>query len=159
MVEQKASRVFKLAMCQVKTVKDKATNLAAAKRMITDAASRGAQVIMLPEMFVTPFQKEFMLANAEPVMLEGFEADARCETSQMLSSLAKETQTYIIGGSIPELVEGDRRIYNTLLCFNKEGKITATHRKQHLFDVDIPGGITFFESNYVSAGPAQLSTF
>jgi len=100
-----------------------------------------------------------MLANAEPVLLEGFEADARCETSQMLSSLAKETQTYIIGGSIPELVDGDRRIFNTLLCFNKEGKITATHRKQHLFDVDIPGGITFFESNYVSAGPAQLSTF
>ena len=33
------------------------------------------------------------------------------------------------------------------------------HRKQHLFDVDIPGGITFFESNYVSPGPAQLSTF
>lgn len=114
---------------------------------------------MLPEMFVTPFQKEFMLANAEPVKLEGFEDDARCETSQLLSKLAKETQTYIIGGSIPELVENDPRIYNTCLCFDKEGKITATHRKQHLFDVDIPGGITFFESNYVNSGPAQLSTF
>ena len=48
-------RSFKMAMCQVKTVKEKAKNLDAAKRMITDAATRGAQVIMLPEMFVTPF--------------------------------------------------------------------------------------------------------
>ena len=100
-----------------------------------------------------------MLANAEPVKLEGFESDERCETSQMLSQMAKETSTYIIGGSVPELVENDRRIFNTCLCFDKEGKIAATHRKQHLFDVNIPGGITFFESNYVNPGPAQLSTF
>ena len=65
-----------MAMCQVKTVKDKATNLDAANRLITDAASRGAQVIMLPEMFVTPFQKEHMLANAEPVKIEGFEEES-----------------------------------------------------------------------------------
>jgi omega-amidase len=100
-----------------------------------------------------------MLENAEPVKLEGFESDERCVTSQMLSQLAKQTNTYIIGGSIPELIEGDGRIFNTCLCFDKEGKITATHRKMHLFDVDIPGGITFFESSYVIPGPAQLSTF
>ena len=62
-----ANRMFKMALCQVKTVKSKSANLQAAHRMVTDAASRGAQVIMLPEMFVTPFQKEYMLANAEPV--------------------------------------------------------------------------------------------
>lgn len=49
--------------------------------MIVDAASRGAQVIMLPEMFVTPFQKDYMLKNAEPVKMKGFEKDDRCETS------------------------------------------------------------------------------
>ena len=100
-----------------------------------------------------------MLANAEPVKLDGFEDDERCVTSQVLSTLAKETGTYIIGGSIPELIEGNRRIYNTCLCFDKTGQITATHRKQHLFDVNIPGGITFFESNYVKEGPPQLSIF
>ena len=142
-----------MALCQVKTVSDKAKNLDAAKRMITNAANRGAQVIMLPEMFITPFQKEYMLANAEPVKMEGFEDDDRCETSQMLSTLAKDTNTYIIGGSLPELIEGNRRIFNTCLCFDKQGRIAATHRKQHLFDVNIPNGITFFESNYVSPGP------
>ena len=56
-------------------------------------------------------------------MTEGFEDNPKCVTSQMLSSLAKETSTYIIGGSIPELIEDNRRIYNTCLCFDKEGKI------------------------------------
>ena len=105
-------------------------------------------------MFVTPFQKEYMLKNAEPVLLEGFENDERCVTSQMLSELARETQTYIIGGSIPELVENDSRIYNTCLCFDKTGAITAVHRKHHLFDVNIPNEIVFFESSYVIPGPA-----
>ena len=122
--------------------------------MIRDASMQGAKVIMLPEMFVTPFQKEYMLKNAEPVLLEGFENDERCVTSQMLSELARETQTYIIGGSIPELVENDSRIYNTCLCFDKTGAITAVHRKHHLFDVNIPNEIVFFESSYVIPGPA-----
>lgn len=95
-----------------------------------------------------------MLANAEPISIDGFESDERCVTSRMLSQLARETQTYIIGGSIPEQVEGDERIFNTCLCFDKTGKITATHRKQHLFDVNIPNGITFYESSYVKPGPA-----
>ena len=96
-----------------------------------------------------------MLQEAEPAVL----GDERALTTNMLSGLAKETNTYIIGGSIPEMIEQQDKtkppkIYNTCHCFNKKGEIVATHRKQHLFDVDIPGGITFFESNFVESGPA-----
>lgn len=35
----------------------------------------------------------------------------------------------------------------------------AEHRKQHLFDVDIPGGVTFFESDFCQPGPPQFTTF
>ena len=70
-----------------------------------------------------------MLAAAEPIKFTGFEDDPRCVTTQMLSTLARTLEVYIIGGSIPESIEGDERIYNTCLCFNKEGKITASHRK------------------------------
>ena len=44
-----------MALCQVKTVVDKHTNLRNAERLILKAAEEGAQVIMLPEMFTTPF--------------------------------------------------------------------------------------------------------
>ena len=110
---------------------------------------------MLPEMFVCPYQKNYMLASAETVQV----GQSGSTTANLLSSLAKETSTYIIGGSIPELTEHTdptkpQKIFNTCLCFNKHGEVVAGHRKQHLFDVDIPGGITFFESNFVNSGPA-----
>ena len=36
--------------------------------------------------------------------------------------------------------------------FGPEGKLLATHRKTHLFDIDIPGKITFRESDVLTAG-------
>jgi predicted amidohydrolase len=42
------------------------------------------------------------------------------------------------------------------LTFGKEGQLLATHRKVHLFDIDIPGKITFKESEVLS--PANKVT-
>ena len=35
---------------------------------------------------------------------------------------------------------------------NPSGEVVAKHRKVHLFDIDVPGGITFFESETLSPG-------
>jgi predicted amidohydrolase len=69
--------------------------------------------------------------------------------------MAKEANVYLIGGSIPERdvdKMGEERLYNTSLVFGKGGELLATHRKVHLFDIDIPGGITFRESEVLSPG-------
>lgn len=58
----------------------------------------------------------------------------------------------MIGGSIPELDTKTKKYYNTSLTFSPEGKLLATHRKMHLFDIDIPGKITFRESDVLSPG-------
>lgn len=126
--------------------------------MVNKAADQGADVIMLPEMFTAPFQKEYMLKYAEKVS-DDFENDESCETMRILSDLAKQTGKYLIGGSIPELIENDSRIFNTSLCFDRQGKLAATHRKLHLFDVNIPGHIVFSESEYVKPGPPQFTIF
>ena len=70
----------------------------------------------------------------------------------MLSSIAAETKTYLIGGSIPELVPETKKYYNTSLVFDPSGELIATHRKTHLFDIDIPGKIRFKESEVLSPG-------
>lgn len=46
-------------------------------------------------------------------------------------------------GSIPEREESTGKIFNTLTAYDPSGKMIAKHRKVHLFDIDIPGGITF----------------
>ena len=70
----------------------------------------------------------------------------------MLSSIAAETKTYLVGGSIPEFVPETKKYYNTSLVFSPAGKLIATHRKTHLFDIDIPGKIKFKESEILSPG-------
>jgi omega-amidase len=68
----------------------------------------------------------------------------------MLSNVAREKKLTIVGGSIPERSNG--RLYNTCCVFDKDGELKAKHRKVHLFDIDIPGKITFKESDVLTAG-------
>lgn len=58
----------------------------------------------------------------------------------------------MIGGSIPEYQESTKKYYNTSLTFSPAGTLLAMHRKVHLFDIDIPGKITFKESDVLSPG-------
>ena len=63
-----------------------------------------------------------MLKYAETTIL----GESSSTTANLLSSLARETNTYIVGGSIPELSESkDGKIFNTCLCFDRTGAITA----------------------------------
>lgn len=57
-------------------------------------------------------------------------------------------------GSIPELSEDDK-VYNSSPIFSPDGKLVAVHRKVHLFDIDVPGGITFKESDSLTGGDWQ----
>ncbi len=67
-----------------------------------------------------------------------------------MSGIAKELGIYLIGGSIPELK--DDNVYNTSYIFDRSGAVIGTHRKVHLFDIDVEGGIRFMESDTLTAG-------
>jgi predicted amidohydrolase len=122
-----SSQKFKVALCQLKTLESREHNLKRAEKMIREAAQNQADLIMLPEMFTTPYVGSHMLANKEPI--DDFKTNPAAQTTNLLSSLAKELGKYIIGGSIPETIEGKDKIYNTCLCFDREGEIAAKHRK------------------------------
>ncbi|KAF6120636.1 nitrilase family member 2 [Phyllostomus discolor] len=61
-----------------------------------------------------------------------------------------------IKGSIPE--EDSGKLYNTCTVFGPDGALLVKHRKLHLFDIDVPGKITFQESKILSPGDS-FSTF
>ncbi|HEY0714689.1 MAG TPA: carbon-nitrogen hydrolase family protein, partial [Polyangia bacterium] len=64
-------------------------------------------------------------------------------------------------GGFPEKVENQpNRLGNTAVLLGPEGDVRATYRKVHLFDVEIPGGHRFCESDSVLPGdqPAVADT-
>ncbi len=133
---------FTLSICQMMVVDNKEENVNKAEKMIRKAVTEeGANVVALPEIFNGPYSIEAMKETAEP---------ENGPSSQRLAALAKELGIVIIGGSIAEAA-GDL-IYNTSYTFDEKGECIGRHRKMHLFDVDIPNGITFQESSIVAPG-------
>ncbi|MDD7016423.1 MAG: carbon-nitrogen hydrolase family protein [Firmicutes bacterium] len=133
--------MFKLALCQLKGSYDKEESRQTVRRYVTEAASNGADVIALPEMWDCPYSNDYFREYAET-------ADG--ETVKFMSDLAAELGVYLIGGSISEI--DDDKVYNTAFCFDREGRMIGRHRKTHLFDIDVEGGIRFMESDTLTAG-------
>ena len=97
--------------------------------------------MVLPEMWNCPYSNDYFREYAEPD--DG-------ETVSFLSELAAELGIYLVGGSIPELDKGN--VYNTSFSFDRKGNLIGKHRKVHLFDIDVEGGIRFMESDTLTAG-------
>ncbi|PIA27730.1 hypothetical protein AQUCO_07600114v1 [Aquilegia coerulea] len=137
---------FKIALCQLSVTEDKERNISHARKAIEEAAEKGVDLVLLPEIWNSPYSNDSFPIYAEDIDSGG---DASPSTA-MLSEVAHRLQITIVGGSIPERSGG--RLYNTCCVFGKDGKLRAKHRKLHLFDIDIPGQITFKESKTLTAG-------
>lgn len=134
---------MKVSVIQMNVTENKRRNLAHAESLVRQAAAAGADVAVLPEMFVCPYENSAFLENAEPAGENIWWA---------LSDMARESGVYLVGGSFPER-EGNR-LYNTCFVFDRTGEQIARHRKAHLFDVDVEGGQHFKESDTFTPGNA-----
>ncbi len=139
---------LKIVLCQMKVGAKKDTNLTRAQEMLQEAASRKASLAILPEMFNCPYEARHFPDYAEPYP---------GKTTEFLAAMARELNLAIVGGSIPEK-DAAGNIYNTSYTFNNKGQLINHYRKIHLFDIDIPGQITFKESDTLSAGN-QINVF
>lgn len=142
-----ASSSFRIALIQLAVKASKADNFARAGEQIKKAAASGAKLVCLPECFGFPYGVQYFPKYAESIP---------GETSEMLSKAARENGVYLIGGSMAETENG--KLYNTCLVYGPDGRLLAKHRKLHLFDIDIPGKITFKESDCFTAG-SNLTVF
>ena len=138
---------MRVALIQMPVVHNKQANLDTAGQKIREAAAQGVDFAVLPEMFCCPYGNEHFAAYGES---EGGPAQ------QMLSALAAELGIYIVGGSLPELVE--EKIFNTCYVYGRQGQLLAKHRKMHLFDINVEGGQRFMESDTLSPGNS-ITTF
>lgn len=139
-----------LAACvQLRCTTDTEANLARAEALIRRAASMGASLIATPENtpFLGPQFHKISLAEG----LDG-------PTASRLQGLAAELGVHLLVGSLAErhvLPDGrvdEKRCYNTSVLYGPTGDRIAHYRKMHLFDVDVPGGLTIKESDSIVPG-------
>mgnify|MGYP002783607475 CR=1 FL=1 len=150
---------LRVGLCQFHVSANKQDNHETAKSYLAEAAQKGVQLAVLPEIWNSPYATAAFPEYAESLPNVGDCSASMSPSSQILIDAAKEHGLWIVGGSIPERLEekdGDsnvvEKIYNTCLVISPAGEVVAKHRKVHLFDIDVPGGITFFESETLSPG-------
>ena len=81
------------------------------------------------------------------------------KTGQRFANLARDLAIHLLVGSFNERSDDAARCYNTSVLFSPEGKILATYRKVHMFDIDLPD-LKFMESATClpGAGPVVVAT-
>ncbi|KAK3853145.1 hypothetical protein Pcinc_040301, partial [Petrolisthes cinctipes] len=136
-----AASKMRIALVQMAVGETKSTNIKRAVQLIREAAGGGAQLIALPECFNSPYGTKYFPQYAESVPGESTEA---------LGEAAKKFGVFVVGGSVPEK-DGDK-LYNTCTVWGPQGNMIAKHRKVHMFDINVPGQITFRESDNLSPG-------
>ena len=75
---------------------------------------------------------------------------------QGIAEMAGALGLYVVAGSVPLAADG--RIYNAAFVYDNKGSCIARHRKTHLFDINVPGGQYFMESDTFTAG-RDVTTF
>ena len=131
---------MRVAAVQMRCGPDREDNLERAEELVRAAATEGAELVVLPELFADLDRAAGLRAAAEPI--DG-------PFSRWARGLATEAACALIPGSFVEQ-RADRR-FNTTMLIDDEGNVVATYRKIHLFDVDL-GDTVSRESDTFAAG-------
>jgi N-carbamoylputrescine amidase len=133
-------RPVTVAALQMSCGWDAAANLARAEQLVRQAAAQGAQIILLPELFETPYfcieQDSRHLSLAQPL--------AHNAAVRRLRPVARE-----LGVVLPiSFFERDGLAYfNSIAVLDADGEVLGVYRKAH-----IPNGPGYQEKTYFSPG-------
>ena len=146
-MDHKNESTISIGLVQMACSPDIDKNLEKAVNYIRSAAKQGAQIICLPELFLTRYfcqiEDTGNFSLAEP--LPG-------PTSEILSRLANELQVVLIVPLFEKRTEG---IYhNTAIIIDADGSLAGTYRKMH-----IPDDPCFFEKFYFTPGDTGFKSF
>lgn len=115
-------------------------NLREVEALIRAAAKDGARLVCTPENTCR------MRAKLEDKFATSF-PESEHPAIPFFSRLAADLGITIIAGSISSIrVEGGK-LANRSILFDKTGKLRATYDKIHMFDVDLPNGDKYRESD------------
>jgi predicted amidohydrolase len=144
-----STRPYRVAAVQMVSAPSVDTNLAAAEKLIAEAAERGAQLVVLPEWFC-------FIGAAERDKLAFREPDGTGPIQAFLARTAARYKAWLIGGTLPIECANAAKVRNACLAFDDTGRRVARYDKIHLFDFTGTNEM-YRESNTIEAGDAPLA--
>ena len=145
---------MKIAVIQMVSSPNVRTNLDAARKLLSQAASEGAELAVLPEYFC-------LLGFKDTDKLQIAEQPGRGLLQDFLSQCARDLKLWIVGGTIP-LATGPAdeqavKVFNSTLVYSPAGQCVARYDKMHLFRFD-SGQESYDETRVLQPG-SQPATF
>jgi N-carbamoylputrescine amidase len=134
------SRVVTVAATQMACSWDRQANIANADRLVREAAARGAQIILIQELFETPY----FCQKPNPQYLQLATPVEQNPAIQHFQKLAAELQV-VLPISFFELA--GRARFNSIAIIDADGKLLGVYRKSH-----IPDGPGYHEKYYFNPG-------
>ncbi len=140
---------FTAACVQMRSGRDPDRNVADAVALIREAAGRGARYVQTPE------NTSLMESDRERLfsLITGEDASAPLSTFR---ALADELDIWLHVGSLPIRV-GESKAANRGFLISPAGEIAVRYDKIHMFDVDLPSGETYRESNSYQPGGCSMA--
>lgn len=139
------SGILRVAAVQADTGGDKLENREHVTALIREAAAQGAKFIATPEYTNLLCEDDAdMLRFAEP------DDDTNSDITHY-KALAKELGVQLLLGSMV-VATTPGRMANRSFLITPEGAVAARYDKIHLFDVDLPDGLSYRESDYFDGG-------
>ena len=140
-------RTVTVAVTQMACVDDTAANLDAAESLVRESAAAGAELVVLQELFATPYfckdelAKHFALA----------ETLASSTVVSRFSALARELSVVL---PISFFERAGQSFFNSVAIADADGRVLGCYRKSH-----IPDGPGYEEKYYFSPGDTGFLTF
>src|SRR5262245_14950936 len=137
---------MKIAVIQMNSVSDVAANIAKARAAIDRVVDlEGPDWVCLPEHWNwSGGSTKDKVANGDAI--PGGRAYAAAQ------ELAAKHKIWVHAGSIMERAQGQSKVHNTTVVFDRTGREVAVYRKIHLFDITTPDGTAYRESASVIPG-------
>jgi predicted amidohydrolase len=138
------TRQIRVACIQLRSSDDVGENIERTSSLIRRAQGQGARFIATPE-------NTCLMAPDGGAKLEKSFAESDDPALPVFCALANELDIWLLIGSLAIKVSPTKTANRSFLI-GPDGRIAARYDKIHLFDVNLPSGETYRESNTVQAG-------
>ena len=115
-----------VAAVQMVSTPDVLENMATARRLVAEAAGRGAQLVTLPEYWP-------IMGMSDADKVAHAEQPGHGPIQDFMGETAREHKIWLIGGTLPLVSPDAGKVLNTTLVYGPDGKPVTRYDKIHLF--------------------------